>query len=349
MDSFYLPDNDGIIRFPENSIVELACPGNSLLLNKTRSPQSVISVKCSNDAFTVNRSIYPFSAFKCTKSAEGTIRFTGNYCGSGRREIEIGYQLPNRFIRHILICFDDVLKTTFYTVHKLSKRINASQKNVSRVHWMKGEGFDDLNIIELYKSATTQSVLNSLVGLSKSSEKYISRAHQKYLAKGHLAPKADFIYGAQQTLTFYYANAVPQWQVFNNGNWLAIERSVRDYASSKQFDLEVYTGTYQVQSLPHEFTHERIYLYLSNGKVPVPRLLWKVLYNRANQTGIALIGGNDPYFAETTTICRDISHQCTWVTWNRCNVSSGCGYCCEVNDFRKTVRSLPKFKVTKVL
>ncbi|KAI4468708.1 endonuclease related [Holotrichia oblita] len=213
---------------------------------------------------------------------------------------------------------------------------------------MKGEGFNALDITELYKSTTVQSVINSLVGLPKTSEKYISKSHQKYIARGHLTPKADFIYGAQQKLTFYYANAVPQWQMFNARNWYAMELSVRDYASSKQLDLEVYTGSYQVQWLPHESTGKHIGLYLSKDKVPVPRLLWKVLYNRANQTGIVLIGVNNPYFVETK-ICRDISHRCTWVNWDRCNVGLGCGYCCEVDDFRKTVTSLPDFRVTKVL
>ena len=52
-----------------------------------------------------------------------------------------------------------------------------------------------------------------------------------YLARGHLSPDADFVWDALQNATYYFINAAPQFQSFNNGNWKALEGAVRDYAS----------------------------------------------------------------------------------------------------------------------
>lgn len=53
-------------------------------------------------------------------------------------------------------------------------------------------------------------------------DKYVTS--QQYLARGHLAAKTDFIYATGQRATFYFINAAPQWQPFNNGNWNWLEQ-----------------------------------------------------------------------------------------------------------------------------
>ena len=59
--------------------------------------------------------------------------------------------------------------------------------------------------------------------------------------RGHLAAKADFVFGAQQISTFWLINAPPMWDVINNGNWGRLEDVIRNYAKSNH---EVYTGTH---------------------------------------------------------------------------------------------------------
>lgn len=49
----------------------------------------------------------------------------------------------------------------------------------------------------------------------------IDPSSQLYLARGHMSPDADFVIIPNQDATYYYINALPQWQAFNNGNWKA--------------------------------------------------------------------------------------------------------------------------------
>lgn len=52
-----------------------------------------------------------------------------------------------------------------------------------------------------------------------------------YLARGHLAARADFVYSTHQRATFWYINTAPQWQTFNSGNWKVLEDNLREYGN----------------------------------------------------------------------------------------------------------------------
>ena len=60
-----------------------------------------------------------------------------------------------------------------------------------------------------------------------------------YIARGHLAPNADFMNYAWQDATFTFIDVAPQWQSFNAGNWLDVENGIRYLA-------EYFYGTLQV-------------------------------------------------------------------------------------------------------
>ena len=51
-----------------------------------------------------------------------------------------------------------------------------------------------------------------------------------YLAKGHLAPDAAFIYQMEADASYFYINVAPQYQSFNNQNWRSIETVTREIA-----------------------------------------------------------------------------------------------------------------------
>jgi len=67
--------------------------------------------------------------------------------------------------------------------------------------------------------------------------------HNYYCAKGHLTPNSDFGEDNEREETFILTNAAPQWQRFNEGNWLAIEAAIRDYVNGNNSEVYVFTGT----------------------------------------------------------------------------------------------------------
>lgn len=72
-----------------------------------------------------------------------------------------------------------------------------------------------VSVANSYKKKTQKT---TVAGLLNTTDHLTSRS-QHYLAKGHLAPDADFVLEAEQDATYLYGNAVPQWQAINNGNW----------------------------------------------------------------------------------------------------------------------------------
>ncbi|GJQ81834.1 hypothetical protein Trydic_g373 [Trypoxylus dichotomus] len=184
-------------------------------------------------------------------------------------------------------------------------------------------------------------------GLPTTSTKYIASTTNRYLARGHLTPKTDFIYGPQQDATFICINAVPQWQTLNAGNWKRLEADLRDLAAAKG-DLIIATGMSEILSYPHEQTGRQtpLYIYADSRQkaIPVPKYIWKIAYIDQTKEGIAFVGVNDPYFsnAESVKICNDVCSQIRYLHLKLEDYTRhGYVYCCEVDDLRSRVSNVP--------
>jgi DNA/RNA non-specific endonuclease len=75
------------------------------------------------------------------------------------------------------------------------------------------------------------------------------RVGKSHTRKRYLNFPAIFLF--RQDATFYYLNVAPQWKKFNSGNWLAVELQTRWLAQKLKKDLDVYTGTHKVRTLPY--------------------------------------------------------------------------------------------------
>lgn len=170
-----------------------------------------------------------------------------------------------------------------------------------------------------------------------------------FIARGHLAPDADFIFGSWQFLTYFYANVAPQWQSINAGNWLATEKNVRKKAIELGRDLTVYTGTQGILTLPNA-KGQATPLYLNDDAqtIPIPDNFWKVLYDAETKQGIALVGSNNPLLdSEDNLLCKNVCEANGWSTIR--DFRKGLIYCCTVADFQKAVSYAPKLSVSGVL
>ena len=75
-------------------------------------------------------------------------------------------------------------------------------------------------------------MLQAVLELTKHAEtgKDIFDKSQNWLARGHLAPDASFVYQEEADATYFYINVAPQFQSFNNQNWKSLEKITRDIA-----------------------------------------------------------------------------------------------------------------------
>lgn len=145
----------------------------------------------------------------------------------------------------------------------------------------------------------------------------------------------------------------PQFQRFNALNWEAVEDSTRKLASSRNIFLDVYSGTYGVIKLNDYFgSPKEIFLYVNGAdrRIPVPKLYYKVLINKAANSGIVLIGVNNPHVTleeikKDYVICTDVSDKINYISWQKDDISRGYSYACDVNEFLKVV---PHFSVMNV-
>lgn len=87
-----------------------------------------------------------------------------------------------------------------------------------------------------------------------------------------------------------------------------------------------------------------IYLYVNGGarQIPVPKIYYKILLNKADNSGVVLIGVNNPHLTleeikKDYIVCTDVSSQINYIKWQKDNIERGYSYACDVNDFVKAV------------
>lgn len=142
--------------------------------------------------------------------------------------------------------------------------------------------------IEVYKAASQKKRITQILGSSVALETSL-------LSRGHLAPSADFILNVYRRATYFYANAVPEWQIVNAGNWVRLENAIRKVASERNLKLNVTTGVHRVLTLEDETGVEREITLATNGNFPVPKFLWKVVVDSQSGQGIAFVAINNCY------------------------------------------------------
>lgn len=357
--AYYLPDNNGIVTFTSTDVINLACPGGFVTLNGVSTDQSILEATCASGSnLNVAGQSVPISGIICSRHPFHIARYTGNNCLGTNREIEIGFDIGTKFIKHLNICFDDVQQNSLYSVFDMpGASIGGYQSGYPRPSFIEDDFYNvgTNRVDDLYSRISQRETINFLLGLSSTSTKYI-QDNDYFLSRGHLAAKADFVYGTQQRATFHFVNVAPQWQTNNGGNWNTLEMNVRDFVASNGIDVLVYTGTHGVTTLPHEVSGTPVELYLyvdqnNNNGLPVPQYYWKVVYNPSTKEGVAFVTINNPYHAidEDPQLCTNICNQLSWLSWQESDQKLGFSYCCNVDELRTTVSNIPELDVVGLL
>lgn len=100
------------------------------------------------------------------------------------------------------------------------------------------------NVLLIANQATDADYTASQSGLFCS--EYKKGSPHLYLGRGHLTPAGDFKdTNNERSFTYVLTNIAPQWQPLNMGNWVAVEKAIRNYAKSTLAGKTLYivTGT----------------------------------------------------------------------------------------------------------
>jgi hypothetical protein len=174
-----------------------------------------------------------------------------------------------------------------------------------------------------------------------------------FLARGHLAPNADFIFYSWMDASYHFVNVAPQWQTFNGQNWFYLEDGLRDLVTSRGLDVTVYTGTSGVAQLA-DVNGNMVDIHLYNGnRLPVPRFYWKIAYDPVANAGVAVVGVNNPHLAAIPAdyrICAPLSdHPLMEGVKEPENIERGVSWACAVEDLARAAPEVPEFPPMDIL
>ncbi|CAD6233785.1 GSCOCG00007281001-RA-CDS [Cotesia congregata] len=343
----------------------LSCPGKNNYLKGIDNDKKLNSIELI--CFRRNKFFYNFQEFilnptnvSCNTFPKHVARRTSSRCYNNNTQIEIGFLITDKnnnqeFIRTIDLCRNDTHHWTYYTHYKLTSKIENLQLGFPRPRQWFGADFYEHNIDNLYKISTQISTLEILLGSKKLVSKFVAVNSTRFLSRGHMVPKSDFVYGNEQRSTFWYVNSAPQWQSFNGGNWNILESSIRKFAVKNGINLEIFTGIHGQMMIEDE-NNNQVPVYLFGNEthraLEVPRFFWKVIYQPETKKGTAFVGLNDPYqsaITEDMFICKDLSERIKLINWNKKSLSKGVSYACDVNHLRKVIPSIPDFPVEDIL
>ncbi|XP_062713805.1 uncharacterized protein LOC134290643 [Aedes albopictus] len=259
----------------------------------------------------------------------------------------VGFYVPfsiygHRFFDLYYICFDETNATPIYTHHtvygnEIQYRCTTSFRPVFKV-----PGFPkNLDVTSAYSQYNQENRLTALFASdSKPRESAMEYFDENYLQKGHLTPHADGLFTTWQWSSYFYINVVGMWERINNGNWKFLEEKVRTIANATKQNLDIYTGAYDTLSLC-SLQHYCNKFTLSNGRIPVPKWLWKIVKSPENNAAIALVVSNNP-FVDELPICGQ-GHES--YGWNKNIVTGrthGAVSYCSVQDLKRIVRNIPR-------
>lgn len=278
-----------------------------------------------------------FSNVVCNQKQVHSERNTLKDCGArGEGKIyQVGFKVgkqKNQWLNLMDSCYDTSNFAPIWVHHNLSAAVPFRQRGTWTVSFKSTEAIHGtLDLNHFFKRGKQMTVISAR-------DIEIHFKGKTGFSRGHLAPRADYVYHIQQEATYYLLNAAPQWQAFNEGNWKDIEEGLRNASSDYNWNLEIYTGTYGVL----EINNAEVYLDNTAHRIPVPKVFYKIVIEPEKKAAIVFITVNDPRFTNTNdimAICVDITNDVhlnymknTWPQ-NRRNRRLGYSYVCELNDF----------------
>ncbi|CRK89123.1 CLUMA_CG002495, isoform A [Clunio marinus] len=335
-----LPDSTGHLNFRQGENAMVACTSDQKPNTLTFNNKTSSTIFClSGDSYNINNMRYKVSDFnECKSLITGNTINLNKKCADQGSMITIGFQLTEGrgFITLIEICYNKKRSSSIYAKHIVQGKIikNKMITNTRPSLFKKTEVPTKVNPQKSFTKSNQLKRFQQIFGDLETAQEFINKT---YLARGHLAPDADFIFASWQSSTYYYINTVPQWQSINNGNWKHIESAIRSKANQLKADLEIYTGGFDVLKLKNKK------ISMENDGLDVPKWSWKIVKLPFENLGIAFLTLNNPFaLSSPNALCQDVCNESGWNWKERKSISKGWTICCRVSDLMRVILDVPE-------
>lgn len=206
------PEYNNKTNFFAGEILDITCPG-ARILSGGEQLTSLTTITCiDKEKFLVNGKTTKWSQIMCSNDVNPDIQEIKynelseddpniNCNDANLKIIKIGFKLTtDRFVDLIDVCFDSKIKLARYSFAKVIPNVEYRARNVSRPGFRQDDLFYRMgrSLRMIYRN--NQATINAIVNLVDNSTKYVNG--RTFLNRGHLAPRADFFFEAQQRATF---------------------------------------------------------------------------------------------------------------------------------------------------
>jgi len=351
-----LPSSDAKITLESESVMRISCPGIGFQ-HSDLSTSQFWSTKCmSATEFKIEElgnKTYSYKDLGCSDWPLETVMPKGS-CGPNNEStlIEISFAVSQSSSKVLIAsCLEMTTYQSLWSRHVIPKQIDQRNPGGNMPYFLDDGLYDfSMETYMYYTKDLQRQTIALLVGSEELADTYVEDSGDVYMARGHFAPKADFMFTTWQRASYHYINVQAQWQIFNAGNWVYLENGLRDYVVAKGKDMLVYTGSHGVMELD-DIDGKKVSINLNLempevARLPAPRFYWKMVVDESENLGVVLIGVNNPHLREEEVgqyrICQAIdNHPLLDNVYHPDDIRRGIMYACSVEDARAVIQEIP--------
>lgn len=357
-ETFLQPSMPNGIILNRGESIRLACVGEGRHLRHlaTSFPNiTIATATCvSNNLVSVDDLEVPRTQFvnlHCNDHPEVKVELTEEKCYNDHNIINVGYDINDVFHLLYKACYNLDTLELFNVWFDQTPANFISQLVIPEPGFTDNylqPGTESVNIAELYVLNSQRRRIAELIGVEQTNV-YITQ--ENHLVPHRLAASHNFVFEFGQRTTFFYINTAPYWKInpMNQIGDIIQRRFIH-------LDYALYSGTHDILKL-RDSDNQLVDIYLGdNSTLPVPLYAYFVAYQQSTKLGTAFICVNNPYMVETekeeSVFCKDEclnNNKFDWLPFEDSENSSTRCFCCSVDNFRSTVKSLPDFEVIGML